>query len=287
MTTTATARSGARTDSTSDTPRLAGRLTGLAAVFAVVGAGGSLLRPDLLHGTPATDGNLRGTALVVLVVGVPLVLASARRAGRGSAVATVAWLAGLAFLVYQGVLFCFATPMNRLFPAYVAMLGLAAWAAVTLLVAIDLDRTALLLGPRTRLVPALVGGLATLNALAWLARAVPIAWTGQQPDSVSLSGLDTSPVLVQDLAFWLPLSIVAAVLAWRGRAWASTVAPALLLFYCLEGVSVASDQWWGVRADDDVPAVASTAAVPAGLALAVVLGAAWVWWAHRRREARA
>jgi hypothetical protein len=256
----------------------------LAVAAAVVGAGLSLLRPRLLHGAAVLDGNLRGTALVVLAVGVPLVLTALVLAHRAAACAEVVWLGALMFLAYQGVMFCFGTPMNRLFPVYVAMLGLATWSAAALLASVDPQTLGLRLGPPGRLVTWLVGGSAALNALAWLARAVPIAWTGEQPDAVAQSGLDVSPVLVQDLTFWLPLALVAAVLAGRGSTWTWVALPAMLLFYATEGLAVASDQWWGVRADDSVPAVASMTAVPGGLALALVMSVAWWRWSRRVSE---
>ena len=259
-------------------------LSVLAALAAAVSAAVSLLDPGLLRGAAVTDGNLRGTALVVLVVGVPLVLVAAQRAGRGSAPAVVAWLAALFFVGYQGVLFCFATPMNRLFPAYVAMLGLAGWASVALVGAIDVDAVAARLGRVPRPVPVVLGSVAALNALVWLARAVPVSWTGMPPASVTGSGLDTSPVLVQDLALWLPLAIVVSVLAWRGSAWGGLLASALLLFYAAEALSVASDQWWGVHADDSRPDVATLGAVPVGLGLAVALVLLWLWAMTRGRR---
>jgi hypothetical protein len=250
-------------------------LTRLAAAAAVIAAAPSLLRPGLLRGTPVTDGDLRGTALVVLVVGVPLVLAAMPAARRCSNRAAGAWLAGLLYLAYQGVMFCFGTPMNRLFPAYVALLGLSGWAAVALVRAVDARLVAERLSPLPRAVPWVLGTMALLNGLAWLARAVPIAWTGKQPASVADSGLQTSPVLVQDLSLWLPLALVVAVLAWRSQPWGIVLAPVFVLFYAVESISVASDQWWGVSADPHHPAVASLAAVPVGICLAVGLGMLW------------
>jgi hypothetical protein len=256
-------------------------LTGALAVAAAVSAGVSLLRPSVLRGVAVTDGNLRGTALVVLAVGVPLLLEGARRARRGSVPGLVLWLAAAMYLTYQAVLFCFATPMNRLFPAYVAMLSLAMATAVSLARAVDVEAVAPRLVRGRRVVPLVLGVSATLNALAWLGRALPIVWTGRPPAAVTDSGLATSPVLVQDLAFWLPLSLLVAVLALRGHPWGAVLSSALVSFYAVEALGVASDQWWGVRADPDHPAVASLAAVPTGIALALALAAVMAWSLRR------
>ena len=61
-----------------------------------------------------------------------------RRTARGSAPGLVVWFGTLAYLLYQAVLFCFATPLNNLFLVYVAYLGLCFWSLVTLLLRCDL-----------------------------------------------------------------------------------------------------------------------------------------------------
>jgi hypothetical protein len=81
--------------------------------------------------------------------------------------------------------------------------------------------------------------------------------------------MTTNPVYVQDLAFWLPLAIVAADALWRRRVWAYLVVGGLLTFWVIEAIGVATDQWFGHRADL-TSTVASAAAVPGFAALAVV-----------------
>ena len=58
---------------------------------------------------------MRGTALAVLLVGLPVLVTAMLRAARGSPWALVVWLGTLAYLLYQGVLFCFAVPLNTVF----------------------------------------------------------------------------------------------------------------------------------------------------------------------------
>jgi hypothetical protein len=54
-----------------------------------------------------------------------VLLGSALLARLGSVRAPVAWLGAAGYLAYNAVLFLFATPFNRLFPAYVLMLTLS------------------------------------------------------------------------------------------------------------------------------------------------------------------
>jgi len=108
----------------------------LSVALTVTVAAGSLLTftvPAVLRGTAVMNGSARGTALVVLLAGVPALACSMLLAARGSAAAVITWLGSAGFLLYNSLMFAFATPANRLFPLYLAMLALSAWTIGTLL----------------------------------------------------------------------------------------------------------------------------------------------------------
>ena len=63
-----------------------------------------------------------------------------------------------------------------------------------------------------------MGSVAVLNALAWLAGVIPGLFS-DSPAFLKGTGLTTMPTYVQDLAFWLPLMAVSAVLLWHRQAW--------------------------------------------------------------------
>ena len=98
-------------------------LSGALAVAATISAAVSLGVPSVLTGAAVGNGNLRGTALIVLMLGIPVLLTAMLRTSRGSARATIVWLGTLGYLLYQAVLFCFASPINALFLPYVAYLA--------------------------------------------------------------------------------------------------------------------------------------------------------------------
>lgn len=248
-------------------------LTVLTLLAALAAALPSLLAPELLDGPAVTQGNLRGTALVVLLGGLPTVLLGMAGTARGSARALVAWAGGLAYLLYQGVLFCFATPMNSLFLAYVALLGLAIYSVIALARAVEVgafDQRVSESTP-TRLVPVVLAAVGVLNALGWLARIVPASLSSDPVDVLDGSGMISNPVWVQDLAFWIPLALVGAVWMWRRRPEGILLAVAMVAFYVLESVSVAVDQAWGAHADPTRPEIASTAVVAPMLVAAALL----------------
>ena len=187
-------------------------LSGALATAAAVSAGFSFFLPSVLSGAEVGNGNLRGTAVVVLLLGVPTLLTAMVRTARGSMRWLVVWLGTLGYLLYQAVLFCFATPLNGLFLCYVAYLGLAVWSIVTLFPAVDQHAFAsrLSTGMPARFVAGFAFAIAAVNAAVWLAAIVP-ALLGSDPASLMKgTGLLTNPVYVQDLAIWLPLLTAAA-----------------------------------------------------------------------------
>jgi len=256
-------------------------LSGALAAVAAASAGFSFFLPSVLTGAEAGNGNLRGTALIVLLLGVPTLLTAMVGTARGSPRWLVVWLGTLGYLLYQAVLLCFATPLNGLFLCYVAYLGLAVWSVVTLFPAVDRRAfgSRVSVGMPSRSVAAFAFAIAVLNAAAWLGAIVP-ALLGPDPASLMKgTGLLTNPVYVQDLAIWLPLLTVAALACWHRRAWGLLVTGAMLVMLVLEGIGVATDQWFGSRADPTSPA-ASMSMVPAFAALAVVTGTVLALYLH-------
>ena len=158
----------------------------LSAALGVAAAASSLLTftvPAVLRGTAVMNGSARGTALVVLLAGVPALACSMLLAARGSAAAVITWLGAAGFLLYNSLMFVFATPANRLFPLYLAMLALAASSAGALLGQADVAAFGALFSARTpvRGISVYMWTVVALNAAAWLARIVPAVARGGAP----------------------------------------------------------------------------------------------------------
>ena len=248
-------------------------LSGALVVAATTSASFSFFLPSVLTGAAVGNGNLRGTALVVLLIGVPTLVTAMVATSRGATRWLVGWLGTLGYLLYQAVLFCFATPLNSLFLCYVAYLGLAVWSIVTLLLAVDLRVFGSQVSARmpARFVAGFALALAAINAAAWLAAIIPALLQSRPESLMKGTGLLTNPVYVQDLAIWLPLLATSAVACRRRRSWGLLVTGAMLAMFTLEGIGAATDQWFGSRADPFSPA-ASMTMVPAFAAVAVVTG---------------
>jgi hypothetical protein len=226
-------------------------ISGALAVVAATAAAVTFFADGVLTGPAVAVGNARGTALMVLLLGVPVLVGSIALTRRGSVRAMFGWLGATAYLLYNAVMFLFATPFNHLFLVYVAMLSLSLWTAVLLVSSIDRGLVASRFSPGlpARGIGAYLVTVATLNALVWLRTAVPASVSEEPTSFLDEIGLTTSPTFVQDLAFWLPLMLLGGVLLWRRAAWGYIIAGPLLVYGVLEAVGVAVDQWFGHHAD--------------------------------------
>jgi hypothetical protein len=209
------------------------------------------------------NGSARGTALVVLVVAVPALALAMWFAARGSARAQVVWLGAVGYILYNSVLFLFMSPFNNLFLVYVAMMSLAIWSAALVIRGMGIDSFCERFSPklRVRAIAVYMLAIVALNFLAWMRAVVPGVLSSSSPSFLDGTGMTTSALYAQDLAFWLPLLAVSAVWLWRRHAWGYVIAGAMMVLYEIEAIGVAVDQWMG-HAADPASSVASASAVP-------------------------
>lgn len=246
-------------------------ISGAAALVTAVATALTFFVPDVLRGTAVMNGSGRGTALVALIIGVPTLVGSMLVVARGSKRGVAVWLGAVAFLLYQSVLLLFATPFNSLFLFYCVMWSLTFWAAVTTLRATDMDELAAHFDKAlpARRIAIFLWVVGVLNALAWLGGVVPALFSSARPEFLEGTGLTTNPIYVQDLAFWIPLVAVSAWWLWHRRPWGYVLSGALLVFFVIESITIAVDQYMG-HAADPASSVASDVLTPVFAALAVV-----------------
>jgi hypothetical protein len=272
--TAALAQAGPADGAAGPTPRPGSIAYWLSGALALSAAASSLLTfliPDVLHGPAVMNGSARGTALVVLLAGVPVLGCSLLLAWCGSARATVTWLGSAAFLLYNSLMFVFATPANRLFPLYLAMLSLSVWSIGTLAWQADVRALAMRFSRRVpvRGIAVYVWVVVALNSAGWLTRIGPAVAHGGAPAYLRGTGLMTNVVYVQDLAWWLPLMAVAAAWLWRRQPRGYLIVGAGLVMWVIESISIAVDQWYA-HAADPASAVASAALAPAFAVIALI-----------------
>ena len=243
------------------------RLTTATATLVVVAAVPTFVAEGILNGTPVMNGSARGTALTMSALALPVLVGGLAASQRGSTRGRAALIGALAYLTYNAALLLYATPFNELFLAYVALLGLSFWSLVSALLdprpPVDPVRSL-----PARGIAAFILIVAGLNAVAWLRVVVPDL--GEDPPGfLAGTGLTTNPIHVQDLAIWLPALAIVAVLLWQRRPSGIFLAGPGLVFWMIEAIGVALDQWFGHRADPT-----SDVASLGGVALFAVLAGA-------------
>jgi len=251
-------------------PTLALWLSAALAVVAGAAAVVGVFDTSLFHDTAMTAGNARGTDVVILFGAIPTLLIAMALAARGSLRAQIVWLGALSYMLYNAVFFAFATSFNSLFLLYVATLSLALWSLVALLTHVDAAALRQRFGRTTPI--RFVGGYllttTALFALAWLKDIIPAVASGATPQSLVGTRMLTNPVHVMDLAFSLPLTVVAVVWLWRRHAWGYTLAGLFLVYGVIESASIATDQVFGHLSDPSAsPAMAPVFGVVALIGL--------------------
>lgn len=204
--------------------RLAALATGLAAVAALLG----LVVPGLYVDAPNWVQQARGTDLATLFLAVPVLALGLLAASHGSLAGRLTIVAGLLYLVYNYAIFAFSVAMNPLTAVYITVFGLSLWS--------------LLLGARTavegaeavterlhaRAAGGLLIGVGLLFALLWVAQIAGTSMTGVLPPDLVKAGISSNPVYALDLAFFLPLCVIAGIGLFRGTRAAAFAFPMLV-----------------------------------------------------------
>jgi hypothetical protein len=240
------------------------RLAALATVLAALASSAGIAATGLYHDAPNWVQQAQGTDLATLLLAVPLTAIGLWASRRGREVGPAVVLAGLLYLVYNYAIFAFAVAMNALTLLYIAILGLALWSLV--------------LGGRAALRAA--GGLADrldgrasgallvatgmLFGLLWIGQITTANVTGVLPPDLVKAGISTNPVYALDLAFFLPLCIVAGGGVLRGRP-PRTVAFAMLIWVPLMGAGILGAFLVMAVAGEEVPLLVAAMVAVLGL----------------------
>src|SRR6185437_4366221 len=158
--------------------------------------------PAVFRDSAVTAGNASGTDLVILVVAIPALVIAMALAARGSLRAQIVWLGALGYILYNALFFAFAVAFNPLFLVYIAVLSLALWSLVTLLMALDVGT---LRAHFTEHLPIRTIALylmitTALFALTWLRDIVPALVNGTTAISLDGTKMLTNPIQVVDFA---------------------------------------------------------------------------------------
>lgn len=239
----------------------------LAPVTAAQSAVGTFY-PQIFRDPAMTAGNARGTDVVILFVALPVLVLSMILTGRGSLRAQLTWAGILLYILYNSVIFAFATAFNPLFLLYVATLSLAVWSLVTLLTQVYVDsiRTHFAVKTPVRFFAGYLAVISLLFLMTWLKQIIPALFDSTAPAFLAGMIMLTSPVHVLDLGFLLPLGFLGAVWLWQKKNWGYLLSGLLMVMMTIETASIAVDQYFGHVHDPS----ASPDVVPLFIGLTVI-----------------
>ena len=228
---------------------IASPLAVLATLLAAVASLAGLLVAGLYVDAPNWVQQAQGTDLATLFLAVPVLTAGLWTARRGSAAGRLTVVAGLLYLVYNYAIFAFSVAMNPLTAVHIAILGLALWSLLlagrpalegTEVVAESLNR---------RTAGWLLIGVGAMFGLLWVGQIAGVATTGVLPADLVKAGIETNPVYALDLAFFLPLCVIAGVGLLR-RSGTGALAFSMLVWVPLMGAGVVGGIAFMVAAGD-------------------------------------
>jgi hypothetical protein len=183
---------------------------------------------------PVPLAGLVGQDIATLVVGVPVLALSAVLAGRGSVRGLLVWAAALFYFAYAYAFFVIGA-VNPGFPAYMAIVALALYGLLSLLIDIDPDGVRGRFGPATPVRPVagyllVVGGF---FAVMWGGMSVSAALSGGTLDPV------VHGVVVADCCVLLPALLAGGWKLWFRVPWGYALGGILLAKVLLTSATVA------------------------------------------------
>ena len=187
------------------------RLAGLATVLAALAALAGLAVPGLYVDAPNWVQQAQGTDLATLFLAVPVLTVGLWTASHGSAAGRLAVVAGLLYLVYNYAIFAFSVAMNPLTAVHIAIFGVALWSLLIAGRSAVEGSEAVTERLNRRTAGGLLVGVGVMFGLLWLGQIAATSTTGILPPDLLKAGISSNPVYALDLAFFLPLCVIAGV----------------------------------------------------------------------------
>jgi hypothetical protein len=190
---------------------ISNRLAAIATVLAGAAALAGLTVGGLYVDAPNWVQQAQGTDLATLLLAVPVLVIGLWTASRGSSAGRLAVVAGLLYLVYNYAIFAFSVAMNPLTAMHIAIFGLSLWSLLLAGRSAVEGAEAVTERLNRRTAGGLLVGVGAMFGLLWLSQIAATSTTGILPPDLLKAGISSNPVYALDLAFFLPLCVVAGI----------------------------------------------------------------------------
>jgi hypothetical protein len=210
------------------------------ALLAIVAAGSGLFLNGLYkNDTKSGAVQEQGNDLVTLVLSVPLLLASAYFAAKGSLRGRLIWTGMVFYFLYTYAMMAFMTAYNQLFLVYVAIYSLSLYTFGASLLTLDANevKESLTAAP-VKASAAFMFLVSVMLLTMWLGDIIPSLMAGQAP--ARLETYTTLVIQAMDLGILAPLGIITGTLLLKRNAWGYTLASIFLIKGATYGTAVLS-----------------------------------------------
>jgi hypothetical protein len=195
-------------------------LSAVLAVLLVVAAIPGAFVSGLYRDTAIIVAADRGSDVLTLCVYVPVLAISLYYSSRGSLRAQIVWLGLVSWVLYYYVLYAYGIRFTPLFLVHVAVISTAAFILAIVLRQADVTSLAGQFSPAVprRVIAVYLWIVAAMFGFLWLADIVPALVMNHIPQRLAELGTTSNPVEINDLAFIVPLLVLAGVRTWGKRA---------------------------------------------------------------------
>lgn len=211
-------------------------VSALIAMLAIVAAGSGLFWNGLYkNDTKSRAAQEQGNDLVTLTLCVPLLLASAYFAAKGSLRGRLIWTGMLFYFLYT--MMAFMSAYNQLFLVYVAIYSLSLYTLGASLLTMDAEKVKeSLAGAPVKAAAAFMFLVSLTLTAMWLGTIVPPLLSGQKP--ALLETYTTLVIQAMDLGILVPLVLIIGTLLLTRNAWGYALASIILIKGATYGTAV-------------------------------------------------
>lgn len=253
------------------------RLAAIAAFLAAIAALAGLALTDLYVDAPNWAQQARGTDLATLFLAVPVLVIGLWTAARDSSTGRLAVIAGLLYLAYNYAIFAFAVAMNPLTAVHIAIFGLSLWSLLLAgRAAVGGAAESVTERLKRRTSGGLLVGVGAMFGLLWIGQIATTTTTGILPPDLTKAGISSNPVYALDLAFFLPLCVIAGIGLLRRNAAAAAFAFPMLIWVALMGAGVVGGFLLMAAAGDQIAVPVVVAIGGLSVAASILVAAALV-----------
>ena len=169
--------------------------------------------------------------LITLMVAVPFLITALWFVKKGSIPGQLVWMGMLGYMGYNFAFYLFGTAFNIFFIGYVALFSLSIAALITGFDNLDINGIARLFSPNTpvKWISIYIMVIGVMLFMVEMGMISNYLLTGMLPQTILLTGQQTSIVFAMDLSIVVPFSVITSILLWKRRTWGYVFGMIMLL----------------------------------------------------------